>query len=115
MDAIQRLQNVFFEAWSLESSSKWTIDHPAKGQCSVTALVAHDLFGGQILKTTQPDGWHFYNKVNGERIDFTESQFDQSIYYEDIPSSREEAFLDTNEKQYTILTKHVCQLWELNL
>jgi len=38
-------------SWSPETSSGWTRDNPASGQCGVTALVVHDKFGGEILKT----------------------------------------------------------------
>jgi hypothetical protein len=62
----EKLLNVF-KSWSLESSSKWSENTPAKGQCGVTALVVNDIFGGEILKTKLSDGWHFYNRINGER------------------------------------------------
>ena len=32
-----------------------------------------ELFGGEILKTPLPDGDHFYNRINGQRIDLTAS------------------------------------------
>jgi hypothetical protein len=48
---MQELSNVLFKVWSIESSSKWTPQNPAKEQCGVTALVVNDIFGGEILKT----------------------------------------------------------------
>jgi hypothetical protein len=42
MIKVGELKKVLFESWSLESSSKWSKDNPAKGQCGVTALVVHD-------------------------------------------------------------------------
>ena len=39
------------KSWSNQSSSKWSIDTPAKGQCGVTALVVNDILGGKIYKT----------------------------------------------------------------
>jgi hypothetical protein len=101
------LLNIFQKVWSKESSSKWTPQNPAAGQCGVTSLVVHDLFGGEILKTPTQEGWHFYNRINGQRYDLTESQFAEKIRYEDIPSSREEAFADTNAEQYDYLRKSV--------
>lgn len=65
-------------AWSKESSDSWSAENPAKGQCSVTSLVVHDLFGGDILKTKTRGGTHFYNSINGVRWDLTISQFDYS-------------------------------------
>jgi hypothetical protein len=31
-------------------------ERPAAGQCNVTALLLHDLFGGELLKTLLPEG-----------------------------------------------------------
>jgi len=102
-----RIHKALSFSWSLESSSKWSIENPAMGQCGVTSLVVNDLLGGEISKTKLPDGWHFYNFINGIRYDFTASQFKESIHYMDFPSNREEAFLDTNDKQYTYLKQSV--------
>lgn len=109
-EQIFKLKNVLFDAWSLESSSKWSESNPAKGQCGVTSLVVNDWFGGEIRKTKTPEGWHFYNKINGKRYDLTESQFSTPIEYMDILSNREEAFLDTNENQYNYLRERVMML-----
>ena len=75
-------------AWSAKSSPSWTIGNPAKGQCSVTSLVAQDIFGGEILTTQTKGGTHFYNVIDGKRHDFTISQFDYTIAFDDTPSSR---------------------------
>ena len=104
---IEKITTILVTSWSLASSTKWSSDNPAKGQCGVTALVVHDLFGGAIKKTKLADGWHFYNVINGKRLDFTHSQFKEDIEYMDIPSNRGEAYLDTNEKQYTYLKETV--------
>ena len=109
---IEQLTNALPKSWSLQSSSKWSADNPAKGQCGVTALVANELLGGEIKKTELPDGWHFYNYINGKRYDFTASQFREDIVYKDIPSNRKEAYADTNEKQYSYLKQRV--LMEIN-
>ena len=63
---IEKFLNILHNSWSINSSSKWTIDKPAKGQCSVPALVANDFFGGDILKTEVCEGWHFYNRGGGD-------------------------------------------------
>ncbi|MDF2067602.1 hypothetical protein [Bacillus sp. Cr_A10] len=94
-------------SWSVISSSKWSIDNPARGQCGVTALVVNDILGGSIRKTNLSEGWHFYNEINGKRYDLTASQFKGDIEYMDIPSNREEAYSDTNQKQYDYLKQSV--------
>ncbi len=90
-------------AWSKETSSLWSAENPALGQCSVTALLIQDLFGGSILKTATRDGMHFYNMIDGVRWDLTVSQFDYPIPFEDRPSNRDEAMADTSPRQYEAL------------
>lgn len=57
-----KIISILIRCWSINSSSKWTSENPAKGQCGVTSLVINDLFGGDILKTETPEGWHYYNR-----------------------------------------------------
>jgi len=104
---IEQIMKALYKSWSSDSSSKWSQDNPAKGQCGVTALVVNDILGGEIRKTKLPEGWHFYNFINGKRYDLTVSQFKEDILYMDIPSNRNEAFSDTNEKQYNYLKQSV--------
>ncbi|KKB75264.1 MULTISPECIES: hypothetical protein [Bacillus] len=104
---IEQIMKALSKSWSIDSSSKWSHDNPANGQCGVTALVVNDILGGEVRKTKLPDGWHFYNFINGKRYDFTVSQFKEDILYMDIPSNRSEAFSDTNEKQYNHLKQSV--------
>jgi len=33
------------------------------------SVLINDVFGGEIVKTHTRRGWHFYNRINGERID----------------------------------------------
>lgn len=94
-------------AWSPESSGSWSQENPAKGQCSVTSLVAQDLFGGSILKTKTYGGTHFYNAIDGVKWDMTVSQFDRPIPFEDRPATREEAMADTSEEQYRALKRRL--------
>ncbi|MCY8024549.1 hypothetical protein MOC05_05180 [Bacillus sonorensis] len=104
---IEQIIKALSKSWSLDSSSKWSKDNPAKGQCGVATLVVHDILGGEIKKTKLPDGWHFYNFINGKRYDLTLSQFKEDVLYMDIPSNRDEAYSDTNEKQYKYLKQSV--------
>ena len=87
------IQIALSKAWSLSTASQWTAANPAAGQCNVTALLIHELFCGDLLKTPMPAGDHFYNRIGGRRYDFTATQFDQPIDYVDLPTSRAEAEL----------------------
>lgn len=95
------------ECWSAASSTRWRAENPAAGQCSVTALLVHELFGGEILKTRVGADWHFYNFLGGTRRDFTESQFAVPITYDDAPSGRADAMTDTSPQQYEALRSRV--------
>jgi hypothetical protein len=90
-------------AWSVETGRHWQHDNPASGQCGVTALVVHDRFGGEILKTDVNGAWHFYNRIDDRRVDFTMSQFDSPISYDDVASNRDEALGDCSQQQYELL------------
>src|ERR1035437_7277495 len=57
------------------------------------SLLIHDIFGGEILKTHTKKYWHFYNRIDGERVDFTSSKNGKSTIansFEDIPSTPDE-------------------------
>ena len=97
------IQSALGKAWSSSTASQWTADNPAAGQCNVTALLIHDLFGGDLLKTPLPAGDHFYNRIEGRRYDFTASQFDESIAYADLPASRADAELGATSAQIVAL------------
>lgn len=102
---LEQLAQQLRTAWSKETATTWTRDNPARGQCSVTALVVYDLFGGRILKTGVGPHDHFYNQIDGRRVDLTSSQFEGPIAYEDLPASRDDAFSDTTSNQYQALRR----------
>ncbi|MDA1835158.1 hypothetical protein PDJ96_00300 [Bacillus cereus group sp. BY17LC] len=110
----KRIYEVLIRSWSIETSSKWTIENPAKGQCGVTALVVQDIYRGEIKKTKVREAWHFYNFIDGQRFDFTEVQFNEKLNYMDVESNREEAFADTNEKQYSMLKEKLMKEFKLS-
>ncbi|GAB6428454.1 hypothetical protein DXB51_23740 [Bacillus cereus] len=116
MDHIKRkrIYEALIKSWSIETSSKWTLENPAKGQCGVTALVVQDIYGGKIKKTKIGEVWHFYNSIGGKRFDFTETQFNKKLNYMDVESNRKEAFADTNEKQYDILKEKIMKEFKLS-
>ncbi len=84
------------QAWSSRSAVQWSSENPANGQCNVTAVVVHDLFGGDILRTGYPKFWHYYNRLNGERIDLTDSQFVRPGARVPAPECYEDELSDRN-------------------
>lgn len=87
----KQVASALHQSWSSATARQWTEDNPAAGQCNVTALLVHELFGGELLKTRLPEGDHFYNRIDGVRFDFTESQFVRSIAYTDAPTTCDDA------------------------
>ncbi len=106
-DTKDLVQQALEQCWSLETSVcyKPEIAPLSYGQCAPTAAVVADAFGGEILRTQVPkkDGTsvrHFYNRIDGQRFDFTRSQFDDlpeywgPVVYDDINSSLAEAMTE---------------------
>lgn len=89
--------------WSAKTSACYNpkIAPVSYGQCAATAIVICETFGGEILRSeiVRNDGTtarHFYNRISGQRLDFTEDQLNMSDYwsmpqYLDLPSSIAEA------------------------
>ncbi|MGX1321829.1 hypothetical protein AB7M17_005282 [Bradyrhizobium sp. USDA 377] len=112
------VQRALSKAWSLSTASQWTADNPAAGQCNVTSLLIHALFGGDLLKTPLPAGDHFYNRIEGERYDFTASQFDQPIVYVDVLTDRTDAEREATSEELAQLRaafrkRHIKSTWRL--
>jgi hypothetical protein len=82
----------------------WPHDGTAKNQDSLISLLIHDVFGGEILKTPDEKGWHFYNRVNGKRIDFTSSESGNNSkngHFKDIPATPEETCTSFEQVDYS--------------
>lgn len=69
------------DIWSADTCAprmrhEWSINNPTLGQCSITAFLAQDIFGGDVygLKT-ESGGIHCYNVVDGICFDLTSEQF----------------------------------------
>src|SRR4051812_17372535 len=104
---VNEFHEILCRCWSVDSSSLWLPENPARGQCNVTALVFHDRFGGEILKTPIGDEWHFYNRVAGKTYDLTAEQFLVLPVYRDILSTRDETLAGTTRDRYHALAGRV--------
>lgn len=106
VETIAMVKGALEKSWSSKTSACFNpeIAPISYGQCAPTAVVVHEWFGGEIFRTSvkKIDGTsirHFYNFVNQQRFDFTESQFAIPDYwsefnYEDIPSNVSEALTE---------------------
>jgi len=90
-------------AWRFEKSPELTPDKTAINKSSVISQLIFDIFGGEILKTHKRKGWHFYNRINGERIDFTKPELktiSTEELFEDIPATISEIHYFFEQEQY---------------
>jgi hypothetical protein len=82
------LESAIRASWSVETCDPtdipfWTPDEPSRGQCAVTALVVHDLLGGELLEAEvdhadgSHQGFHYWNRFAGVDVDLTRRQFAQ--------------------------------------
>jgi hypothetical protein len=77
---------------------------PLNDLSSLTSVLINNIFGGEILKKQYKNGWHFYNRINGERIDFTQAETINAaeiITTEDLPSSTEETYEYFEQEDYS--------------
>ena len=105
-------------AWCRETCAprmqhQWTPDNPTLGQCSVTAFLVQDLFGGQVYGIPLPDGgFHCYNVVGSCVFDLTSEQFgDQKLIYEGNPEQSRDVHFAKEEKhkRYLLLCSRLRQ------
>jgi hypothetical protein len=92
-----------------------TQEIPAIDQDTLISHLVHDVFGGEILKTHRKKGWHFYNRVDGLRIDFTRAEISKSSYekkFEDIPATPEETSACFEKEQYSTFLMNFVRTFE---
>ena len=81
---------------------KWSEDNKTLGQCSITAFIVQDIFGGKVYGIPRKGGnFHCYNVVGNSLFDLTSEQFgDEKLIYENNPEQfREVHFKDKDKKR----------------
>ena len=81
--------------------TEWTKENMTLGQCSITAFLVQDIFGGKVFGILRPGGnYHCYNVVDGKKFDLTSEQFgDEILDYEDNPEQFREVHFSKEEKR----------------
>ncbi len=102
----QDLYDALLQLWSAETCAprmrdRWSSDNPTCGQCSITAFLAQDIFGGRVYGIRRPDGnYHCYNVIGDCVFDLTSEQFgDEVLCYEDNPEQLREVHFAKEEKR----------------
>ena len=79
---------------------KWSRENCTLGQCSITAFLVQDIFGGRVYGILRPGGnYHCYNVVGDAVFDLTSEQFgDEVLDYTDNPEQLREVHFAKTEK-----------------
>jgi hypothetical protein len=114
----RELYDVLRNCWTKDTCAprmqdRWSTENPTLGQCSITAFLVQDIFGGKVFGILRPGGnYHCYNDVNGRVFDLTSEQFgglEKSFSYEDDPEQFREVHFKKEEKyqRYLVLKNKV--------
>ena len=79
----------------------WTPENRTLGQCSITAFLLQDLYGGKVYGVPLGDGnYHCFNAVDGCVFDLTSEQFgDQTLDYTNCVEQFRDVHFAREEKQ----------------
>lgn len=79
----------------------WNPGNKTLGQCSITAFLMQDIFGGTVRGVALKDGsYHCFNDVDGCVFDLTSEQFGgEKLNYEDCPEQLREKHFAKEEKR----------------
>lgn len=102
----RHLYDLLLKLWSAETCAprmreNWKNKHPSYGQCSITAFLAQDIFGGEVYGILREGGnYHCYNVIGDCIFDLTSEQFgDEKLCYENNPLQSREVHFSKEEKR----------------
>lgn len=102
----KELYDALKDVWCRETCAprmqdRWSMENQTLGQCSITAFLVQDIFGGKVYGILRPDGnYHCYNDVGGHVFDLTSEQFgDEKLCYENNPEQFREVHFKKEEKR----------------
>lgn len=94
------------EIWCAETCAPrmrqdWTEENRTLGQCSVTAFLMQDIYGGKVLGVPLEDGnFHCFNEAGGCVFDLTSEQFgNRELCYENCPEQDRRVHFAKEEKR----------------
>jgi hypothetical protein len=95
----------------------WSEANRTLGQCSITAFLAQDLFGGKVYGVPLEDGnYHCFNVVGDCVFDLTSEQFgSEKLDYDNNPEQSRDVHFSKEEKRlrYEYLRKKLKELTDL--
>ena len=94
------------DIWTAETCAPrlragWSPENMTLGQCSITAFLMQDIFGGKVYGIRRSDGnFHCFNDVDGCVFDLTSEQFgDEKLDYSGCPEQFREVHFQKEEKK----------------
>lgn len=114
-DLYDALRNIWCEySCAPRMRSAWSEENMTLGQCSITAFLAQDIFGGKVFGILRADGSiHCYNVVDGQVFDLTSEQFrGEALSYTHNPEQHREVHFSREEKRerYEYLREQLARL-----
>lgn len=102
----QELYDALSEIWCADTCAPrmrhlWSAENKTLGQCSITAFLAQDIFGGEVYGILREGGnYHCYNVIGEYRFDLTSEQFgEEKLVYENNPKQEREVHFAKEEKR----------------
>lgn len=102
----RHLYDLLSEIWCADTCAPrmrdgWSKENMTLGQCSITAFLAQDIFGGEVYGILRSGGnYHCYNVIGDYVFDLTSEQFgDEVLSYEDNPVQSREVHFAKEEKR----------------
>lgn len=97
---------------------EWSEENITLGQCSITAFLAQDIFGGEVRGILRPGGnFHCYNVVDEKIFDLTSEQFgSEELDYSHNPEQSRETHFSKQEKRerYEYLKQELAKITRKN-
>ena len=106
------------EAWTAETCAprlraEWSPENKTLGQCSITAFLIQDVFGGKVYGIKRSGGnYHCFNNVDGCVFDLTSEQFgEEKLDYSDCTEQFREVHFQKEEKRlrYELLKERLAK------
>lgn len=102
----KHLYDLLSQIWCADTCAprmrdSWSPENKTLGQCSITAFLAQDIFGGKVYGVPRSGGnYHCYNVIGDARFDLTSEQFgDEKLCYENNPEQFKEDHMAKQEKK----------------
>ena len=115
------LYDALSKVWCAETCAprmraNWTRENRTMGQCSITAFLAQDIFGGKVYGIERSGGnFHCYNVIGDCKFDLTSEQFGEEVLdYTDNPEQFREVHFAKEEKRlrYELLKRRLKEILE---